>query len=164
MQRQRKIIPVNPIDSVFQLMSVNNTAIHVADWKKDKSSLQTIRRRVFIEEQQVPEALEWDEYDSTSTHFLVTLGQSEIATARLKPDGQIGRMAVLPQYRQRGIGAALLTFVLQYARESGFGQCYLHAQTSAIAFYEKQGFTAQGDVFYEADIPHRLMTLKLTEK
>ena len=140
-------------------MSDSNITIRMADWSKDRDSLQNIRRLVFVDEQKVPVELEWDEYDDTSSHFLVSMEGKNIATARLKADGQIGRMAVLADYRNQGIGTRLLNYVLCYAQNSGYKHLYLHAQTSAIAFYRKHGFTATGDIFYEADIPHRLMSL-----
>lgn len=147
-------------------MRNDDITIRIADWHTDKTKLATIRRLVFIEEQNVPEALEWDEDDATATHFLVThdhdaIAHDLIATARLKPDGQIGRMAVLAQYRNQGIGSKLLRFVLQTASRQKHKSLYLHAQSTAIPFYEKQGFEAQGEIFYEADIPHRNMRLNI---
>jgi predicted GNAT family N-acyltransferase len=140
---------------------VNKVDIRVANWPVDKNSLSQIRHRVFVEEQKVPEDLEWDEFDESSAHFLVTIKDQAIACARLKNDGQIGRMAVLAEYRNRGIGYQLLQYVIQYAAENEFKKLYLHAQLDAIAFYEKQGFTAKGDIFYEANIPHREMLRNL---
>ena len=140
---------------------MTNIKIRIADWKNDNKKLATIRQRVFIDEQNVPEELEWDNDDDSSTHFLATVDNRAIATARLTADGQIGRMAVLAEYRNQGIGYKLLHFVLQHAASLNFKQVYLHAQVSAIAFYEKQGFIAFGDIFYEANIPHREMSLKI---
>ena len=140
---------------------MTNIKIRIADWKNDNKNLKTIRRLVFIKEQNVAEELEWDNNDDSSTHFLVTVDNKAIATARLTTDGQIGRMAVLAEYRKLGIGYKLLHFVLQHAASLNLKQVYLHAQVSAIPFYEKQGFTAFGNVFYEANIPHREMSLKI---
>jgi predicted GNAT family N-acyltransferase len=134
--------------------------IRVANWADDKVELAKIRRAVFIDEQKVPEELEWDEYDLQSTHFLVTIDDRAVATARLKPDGQIGRMAVLSEFRHQGIGQKLLQYVLQNADRQNLKQLYLHAQADAVPFYEKQGFRAHGEVFYEAEIPHRAMSKK----
>jgi len=133
----------------------------VADWTLDKDALQGIRYRVFVEEQKVPVELEWDEYDDTATHFIVTLSGEAIACARLKNDGQIGRMAVLTEHRNQGIGQELLRFVIRTAAEKNINDIYLHAQVSAIPFYEKQGFKTVGEVFYEANIPHREMLKKI---
>lgn len=135
--------------------------IKVADWKTDKSDLKNIRRLIFIEEQRVPEELEWDEFDDSSIHFLATLDEKVVAVARLKPDGQIGRMAVLAEHRNQGFGSLLLRFVLQQAAKQKLNKVYLHAQTAAIRFYEKQGFTTCSEIFYEADIPHREMLKKI---
>ena len=142
-------------------MPENNIQIRVADWHTDKDMLEDIRRQVFVEEQKVPVELEWDEFDDTSTHFLVTDPDRAIACARLKTDGQVGRMAVLPGYRNRGIGQKLLQYVLLVAAKQKLENVYLHAQVSAIPFYEKQGFTADGETFYEANIPHREMYKKI---
>lgn len=138
-------------------MPSNNITIKVANWSEEKSELSDIRRLVFIEEQNVPQEMEWDEFDETSTHFLVTLKNQAIACARLKADGQIGRMAVLAEYRNRGFGSKLLQFILTEADTQNINHVYLHAQVSAIPFYEKLGFVARGNIFYEADIPHREM-------
>lgn len=137
------------------------TRCRVADWSIDRAALKSIRYRVFIEEQKVPIELEWDEYDDSATHFIACRDGETIACARLKSDGQIGRMAVLKEYRSQGTGQQLLRLVLQTAANKNINEVYLHAQVSAIPFYEKQGFTAIGDIFFEADIPHREMFKKV---
>lgn len=143
-------------------MPVNDIQIRVADWSSsDMDELKDIRRRVFIEEQAVPAELEWDEFDDSATHFLAMINEKSIACARLKTDGQIGRMAVLTDYRNRGIGAKLLQSVLQQATKQKLKEVYLHAQVAAIPFYERQGFIASGEIFYEANIPHREMRKNL---
>lgn len=142
-------------------MPESNIQIRIADWKKDREQLTSIRSLVFIEEQNVPKEMEWDEFDATSTHFLVLENDHAIACARLKPDGQIGRMAVLANYRNMGTGKKLLHFVLQEAAAQKFKKVYLHAQITAIPFYEKHRFTSKGEVFYEANIPHREMLKKI---
>jgi predicted GNAT family N-acyltransferase len=148
--------------SQHKKMPDNDIRIRVADWSSaDRDELKDIRRRVFIEEQAVPAELEWDESDDTAIHFLATINDKSIACARMKTDGQIGRMAVLAEYRNRGIGDELLQAVLQQATEQKLKEVYLHAQVSAIPFYERQGFIASGEIFYEADIPHREMRKNL---
>lgn len=142
-------------------MLKDSVEIGIADWHTERISLAKIRQRVFIEEQNVPEDMEWDEHDNSSTHFLATLDDKDVATARLKTDGQIGRMAVLAEYRNKGIGSKLLQFILLTAKQQNLNKTYLHAQVSAISFYKKHGFTACGHVFYEANIPHREMSKKI---
>lgn len=131
--------------------------LKIADWSADSAALKDIRYQVFVEEQHVPEELEWDEFDNTSIHFLAFCRNLPVATARLKPDGQIGRMAVLSEFRNYGIGSQLLKFVLETAIDKKFQSVYLHAQTQVTGFYKKYGFTEKGRIFMEANIPHQTM-------
>ena len=133
------------------------------DWNKNKTALRQIRTQVFIEEQRVPEALEWDEFDKTCQHVLVTDNKKPIACGRIKPDGHIGRMAVLKEYRQQGVGAAILKALLKHAEDNDIETVYLHAQVSAVPFYEKLGFNICSEEFLDANIPHRTMEKKLKE-
>jgi predicted GNAT family N-acyltransferase len=84
-----------------------------------------------------------------------------LGTGRLLPDGHIGRMAVLPQARGQGVGAALLRALMQAARDRGEREVALSAQTHAIAFYERFGFVVEGEEYDDAGIPHRMMRLVL---
>lgn len=135
--------------------------VRTADWDSDKQNLSDIRRKVFIEEQRVPEELEWDEFDAGSHHILaIDSNNQPIGTGRIKPDGQIGRMAVLKQWRHQGVGKAMLEALLKYAREAHYQHIYLHAQLTAIPFYEKFGFIIDSDEFMDAGIPHKTMIIK----
>ncbi len=141
-----------------------NYILKVAQWNKDKDALGQIRRRVFIEEQNVPEELEWDGYDEQATHILVTDKQNNpIGTARMKQDGHIGRMAVLRGYRKLGIGSKILHALISRAHEEQLSKVYLHAQVSAIPFYEKHGFITCSGEYLDAGIPHKTMELLLTD-
>ncbi len=142
-------------------MAECNVIVRIADWDKDREQLVAIRTTVFIEEQSVPEEMEWDEFDASATHFIAVEKDRTTACARLKTDGQIGRMAVLASDRNKGTGTELLQFVLREAAAQSLTTVYLHAQLSALSFYEKQGFAAKGDIFYEANIPHREMLKKI---
>ena len=134
-----------------------NFRVSLADWAKDKSILREIRKVVFIEEQSVPAELEWDEFDKNSTHYLVTDNKNPIATGRLKPDGQIGRMAVIKSHRRLGAGSALLDFIIDHAKQSELEKVYCHAQVDAIDFYLQKGFEVTGEEFLDAGIPHQAM-------
>lgn len=137
-------------------------AVRPVNWIATREKLRALRRAVFIEEQRVPEELEWDDADDRSYHVLATSEEGEpIGTGRLKLDGQIGRMAVARSWRRRGVGAAILQALLDLARKEGCTTVRLHAQTHAIEFYAKYGFVAIGEEFDEAGIPHRMMELKL---
>ena len=134
--------------------------IEIANWPDDANPVKAVRTAVFIDEQHVPVELEWDGLDPDCIHFIVRHGSKVVATARLKPDGQIGRMAVLKPYRSLGIGRKLLAAVLKYADQAGLETVYCHAQTQVIDFYRASGFTEKGEEFMDAGIPHRAMYKK----
>lgn len=130
----------------------------------DDTSLQAafdIRRRVFIEEQGIPEAEEWDDADATATHFLALDSDRPAATARLIAVGEtakIGRVAVLPEFRGTGLGRDLMAFVLAHAAERGFTASVLESQVYAIPFYARLGYLAEGPEYDDGSgILHRLM-------
>lgn len=136
--------------------------VRPVNWIATRDRLRALRRIVFIEEQHVPEELEWDDADAHAYHVLALSEAGEpIGTGRLKLDGQIGRMAVLREWRRRGVGAAILKTLVELGRKEGCPMVRLHAQTHALGFYAKYGFTAVGEEFDEAGIPHRMMELKL---
>jgi predicted GNAT family N-acyltransferase len=120
-----------------------------------------IRRRVFIEEQRVPEEIEMDAEDSNACHALAILNGVAIGCGRMVEHGadevKIGRMAVLPEFRNTGVGAHILHFMIDRARMRGFRKAILHAQLTAEGFYLKEGFKPVGGVFDEAGIAHRKM-------
>jgi len=139
-----------------------NLHIKKTSWDENSEPLSSVRRKVFIEEQQVPEALEWDEFDPVSIHILVTDdNDTPVATGRMKTDGHIGRMAVLKEHRNQGVGTAILQQLINYAIQQDLKKVYLHAQVSALTFYEKQGFKVYSDEFMDAGIPHKSMQLDL---
>jgi predicted GNAT family N-acyltransferase len=126
-------------------------------WPRDHEAIAAIRRRVFIEEQKVPEALEWDGLDEQATHLLAWENGEPVGTTRMLADGHIGRMAVLKAFRGRGIGRQLLEQMLRIAIQKGMAEVELDAQVHAMEFYERLGFSAEGGVFMDAGIPHRHM-------
>jgi len=132
-----------------------------AHWQRNKQLLRSIREAVFIIEQRVPKELEWDDLDADALHVVATDSAGNgIGTGRLTADGQIGRMAVLAEWRNRGVGSALLTRLIELARSHGRTPLFLNAQEQAIPFYQRHGFHCVGKTFYEADIPHLRMELK----
>lgn len=132
-----------------------------ADWECDREALGLVRSRVFVKEQGVPAELEWDGADVGAWHLLAfDLEQNPIGTVRVLPSGQIGRLAVLPGWRGRGVGTALLREALVLAAARGLPAPFVHAQAGALVFYHRQGFRAQGLEYWEAGIPHRLMVYR----
>ena len=132
--------------------------VRLADWVRDQAALQQIRRVVFVEEQRVPEALEWDGIDGDCRHVIAENAAGQpIGCARLLPDGHIGRVAVLASARGQGVGDALLERMISLAVELGYPRVVVNAQTHAVAFYARHGFVAFGPEFDDAGIPHRAM-------
>lgn len=137
--------------------------VRPVNWEAAREKLRAVRHSVFVQEQNVPEELEWDEADERAYHVLATSADGKpIGTGRLKLDCHIGRMAVLSAWRGRGVGSTILRTLVDLAEKEGCGVVRLHAQTHALEFYAKYGFSVVSDEFDEAGIPHRVMQLTLT--
>lgn len=132
---------------------------------RDIAACRALRRTVFIEEQGVCEADEIDDLDDVAIHLLAQTGGQNIGTARLLVQGdagKIGRVCVLAHARRQGVGAALTrAAVAKFASIDGIEKVKLSAQISAVAFYERLGFSAHGPVYKDAGIDHRDMVLLL---
>ncbi len=136
--------------------------VELTDWTTTGSAIRAIRETVFIHEQGVPVELEWDGLDSACAHVLAWNNRGEaIGTARMQQNGTIGRMAVLKDWRGRGVGRALLQTLLDLATRRGLPRVTLSAQTHALGFYERAGFDVVGEPFIDAGIPHRKMVKEL---
>ena len=135
-------------------MLMNKIHVRVADWQKENADIRRIRDAVFIAEQSVPPELEWDAEDAGALHFLALEGDYPVGTARLLPDGEIGRLSVLKDWRGLKVGDALLNFVIAEAEKRDLHVQKLSAQVHATAFYERFGFTVVSDEFLEAGLPH----------
>lgn len=137
-------------------------SIKLAHWTDERDALLGVRFSVFVDEQGVPAELEHDARDADAWHLLACDESGQpIGTGRMLANGHIGRMAVLPGWRGRGVGTALLDRLMAIAREHELDSVFLHAQISAIPFYARLGFTAEGQPFEDAGIQHLSMTRKL---
>lgn len=137
----------------------------------DREACFAVRREVFVEEQGVPQELEYDPYDATAVHVLAVRADGlPLGTGRLlygadaagktggdASVGSLGRLAVAKAARGLGVGAALVRAVEDAARERGLSAVDLHAQTHALGFYERLGYEVYGPEFPDAGIPHRAM-------
>jgi predicted GNAT family N-acyltransferase len=138
-------------------------ALRVIEVGDDRSRMEqawALRRRVFIEEQHVPEEIELDADDARAFHALALEGGRPVGCGRMLARGdyvKIGRMAVLAECRGRSVGRRVLEFLIEHARRRGFRRAVLDAQLHAEGFYLKQGFTPVGEAFEEAGITHRRM-------
>jgi predicted GNAT family N-acyltransferase len=140
----------------------NNLKIEIVKWIDSLSQLKNIREKVFIQEQKVTPQLEWDGMDEKAIHFLVFNDKAAIGCARaivIKDHMQLGRMAILKEYRGQGIGGALIEKAMTIAKLNQLSAIYISAQCHAIDFYKKFGFEVTSDIYLDAEIPHRDMTL-----
>jgi predicted GNAT family N-acyltransferase len=145
--------------------------VRVAEGPADREACFTVRKEVFVGEQGVPEDIEYDAYDAVAVHVLaVREDGTPLGTGRLlfgdaaagktggdASVGSLGRLAVTPQARGLGVGAALVRAVEEAARARGLTAVDLHAQTHALGFYERLGYVAYGPEFPDAGMPHRAM-------
>lgn len=137
----------------------------------ERAAVLFIRRRVFIEEQGVPEALEIDVHDDEPSTVYALLTEAAtgrpLGCLRLRPYGnrtvKVERVAVLKEARQNGAGRALMNAAEAWAKENGHVRAYLHAQGPVVGFYEKLGYRPVGAPFVEAGIPHQAMEKALVE-
>jgi predicted GNAT family N-acyltransferase len=137
-------------------------SIRIAAWPEARADAMSVREAVFVVEQGVPPEIELDEWDPQCDHALaLEPGGRAVGTGRLLPDGHIGRMAVLRDWRGRGVGGAILAALVERAAARGMTRLVLNAQTHAAPFYARYGFVAFGDEFMEADISHVAMARDL---
>jgi len=135
-----------------------------ASWNEDRDELIQLRTRVFVEEQKVPSSLEMDGRDAESAHVKALIDDVIIGTGRLLPNGFIGRMCVLREYRNRGIGTMMLKNLVQQAAERGHQNVSLNSQSYVIPFYQNFGFATDSEEFIEAGILHRRMILNIASE
>ena len=152
-----------------------SVVIRIAESGADRLASWRVRERVFIAEQGIAEAVERDGFDDIAWHLVAWEGEEPVGTARVvgldaehrfvPPERaaavKIGRMAVLPAKRRRGIGRQLLDRALQLARRHGITRAELSAQEYVVPFYERGGFHSEGERYEEAGIPHRRMSRAL---
>ena len=137
--------------------------IRIARFIADEPTIRDIRFKVFVDEQHVPPEIEMDDRDPHCVHLLAFTANQAIATARidLEYDGKIGRLAVLPGWRQCGIGRALMDRCHAIAVDHGLDAVWCHAQVTAVPFYAKLGYETEGALFDEAGIQHCRMQRRI---
>lgn len=141
-------------------MQINITTLQ---FPEDLYEVMKIRNEVFIKEQKVSEEEEYDEFEDSCIHYLATVDNTPVGTARIRKTQngtKLERFAVLIPYRNKGVASKILNEVLQHPWVNNQEYVYLHAQTSAKGFYLKHGFEEIGNEFIEADIQHIKMYLK----
>ena len=150
--------------------------VRLAQTEAERDAVFAVRHQVFVDEQSVPEELEYDELDPAADHFLVLLDGVPAGAGRLviidsapgadpgqgtKASGMLGRLAVGKAARGMGLGKLLVHAIEQRATECGLAAVELHAQAHARGFYQQLGYAAYGDLFSEAGIDHISMRKEL---
>ncbi len=132
--------------------------IKTATTKKDKDKCFSIRRNVFVKEQNILEKIEFDDESIDATYFIAQYKNVYVGTARCRLTDfgiKLERFAVLKSYRNLGVGKQLALYILNSIKNEKL--IYLHAQETVINFYSKLGFKRSGSQFFEAEIPHQKM-------
>ena len=135
--------------------------VELTGFSRHQKAILSIRFDVFVKEQGVDPSLEIDGRDPDCLHAIAYINGKAVGTGRLLPDGHIGRMAVLADYRSRGIGSAILRALIKAAGNRGDRQVVLASQIHAAPFYQRFGFKTHGEPFIEAGIEHVHMQLQL---
>lgn len=134
--------------------------VKVVENKKELEDAFSVRRTVFIDEQNVPAEEEIDQYEDEAVHFVTYLEGSPIAAGRFRVVdgyGKVERICVLKEARKTGSGKAIMKEIEAYAYKQGLHKLKLNAQTHAIPFYAGLGYEAVSEEFLDAGIPHKTM-------
>ena len=136
--------------------------VKLVETEEEMEGALSVRFRVFVAEQNVPMDEELDEFDSSATHAIVLSQGEVVATGRVvygneDSAARIGRMAVDMEWRRKGIGGRLLTFLEEEAATQGVSTYILNAQEYVKDFYASHGYVERGETFLEANIVHILM-------
>lgn len=137
--------------------------VHILSWRDGELLLREVREAVFMREQGVSAGLEWDGLDESCQHVLaINKNGGAIACGRITAQGKIGRMAVLPNWRGKKVGSAVLEALLEEARRKKLPNVVLDAQTQVAGFYQRFGFVEVGEIFMDANMPHIKMQLLIS--
>ena len=140
----------------------NFFSVHLLSWDNGQPLLRAVREAVFMREQGVSSEMEWDGLDPSCHHVLALSATGDaIGCGRISPEGHIGRIAVLSEWRGKRVGSSLLESLLGYARSQHYAQVALGAQIQAVPFYLRFNFAEVGEIFMDANIPHLKMQLRL---
>jgi len=131
--------------------------------KEELNQVFEIRKQVFIEEQNVPYALEMDGLDSEAVQIIAFFNNKPVGCARLRTNHcvKLERIAILKEYRKRGFGKQITDYLIDYCKKKEYNEICLHSQTYISDFYEKLGFKKRGKQFLEAGTEHIEMYMKI---
>ena len=133
------------------------------DWGNEQHKLRKIREKVFVCQWRIPWEYEFDHQDSDAFHVLVVDENDQVvATARMTPKGEIGRIAVEPLYRGPEVYQALFNALISIAEQHGMLEVLVHCELEGVDYYQQQGFRPVGSVFMDAGIPRQSMGCSLS--
>lgn len=138
--------------------------VKVVENPKELEDAYTVRKIVFVDEQNVPFEEEIDQFENDATHFVLYHEGSPVGAGRFRNVegyGKVERICVLKEARNIGAGKAIMETIESHAREKDFRKVKLNAQTQAIPFYEKLGYEVVSEEFMDAGIPHKTMVKNL---
>lgn len=145
-------------------MSTPGYSLEIVTWQEAESDIRLVRNVVFVEELGIPAELEWNGLDADYVYVIARdSAGNTVATGRINGDGNIGRMAVLPLHRGKGLGSELLKNLIQIANRKRINRVWLNAQIGVEAFYAKHGFEPVGEEFEEAGISHVKMEKQIRQ-
>jgi predicted GNAT family N-acyltransferase len=134
-------------------------------WEFAAPLLKTVRERVFICEHRIPKRVEFDRKDRQAIHMLICddVSQEPVATGRILPSGEIGRIAVIKEHRRQNLDELILKGLLKAARDLSLNEIYIHSPLEAVDYFVKNGFKPVGGVFMEAGLPKQQMTCPIDQ-
>jgi len=147
---------------------MNNIHYRVADFRGDfHKGIVDLRYAVYVDEQKVPVELEIDEYDNNAVHYVALFEKRVIGTCRHLVKGntlKVGRLAVEAKFREMGVATKLMQMTIRFAKRNGLENLEVDSQVKAMPFYKRLGFIAHGEIFDDAGIDHKKMTLDISTK
>jgi len=140
--------------------------VNIARSDREREDAYDVRKKVFVDEQGVPISLEIDEFDKTASHFIIYDDQQPIGAGRIREIGpgigKVERVCVLKEFRGKHLGNLIMHELEKHAKSAKMTKIVLNAQSYAVPFYEKLGYTVTSPEFMDADIPHRAMEKEIT--
>lgn len=144
---------------------VNFMAFHTenVDWLRGKNRLKALREKVFVLEWRLPEEAEFDEHDEQAFHVIITDDvEGPIATGRLTKDGEIGRIAVKPSFRNERVYRKLFRALIQIAKVQSVSTISVCCELNSVPYHEQLGFSPEGHAYMDAGIPRQRMACPLS--
>ena len=128
----------------------NKLELRIVHNEEDKMKAFIVRALVYMGEQNCPYDEEFDKNDYTATQIVGFIGTEPIITGRIRYFGgfaKLERLAIVKQYRGKGYGQKLLSFLICVCQQKGINKVCLYAQSGKEMFYKKNGFSVKGKKF-----------------